>query len=103
MYDKDLLLAAIGASVGLAGLLLIFCGFLYSRSEAFGNADRIRRYRRVAQVGLIPFASALFSALLCTLCVQGPADYSSSFALLLFKMSLVLTLTYGIISMIWFL
>jgi hypothetical protein len=58
-------------SVGLAGVLLVFIGFVYARAESTGNAKRARRYVRLAQFGIIPFAVAMLSAWLSLTAMHG--------------------------------
>lgn len=101
--EKDTIIAALGSVIGLAGLLLIFIGFVYTRGEAFGNVATARRYQRVAKTGLVPFAISLISAWFCLRWLQwgGSADYF--LAILLFKGALILTLAYGIISVLTYL
>jgi hypothetical protein len=101
--EKDTILAVFGAAVGLAGIVLVFVGFISSHGEGFQNNDRKKIFKRVAKVGLIPFAIALIAAFLslCWLETSNPTSYY--FALLAFKVTLVSTLLYGIISVIFFL
>jgi ABC-type transport system involved in cytochrome bd biosynthesis fused ATPase/permease subunit len=62
-FAKDVIVAVVGASVALAGLLLVFSGFLFSQAAAFPPATTddaiINRFRNVGRCGLIPFAGAL--------------------------------------------
>jgi hypothetical protein len=101
--EKDTIIAAIGSAIGLAGLLLIFVGFVYTHGESFSSEATKRKFQRVAKAGIAPFSVALASAWFCLRWLQwsGPADYL--LALLLFKVCLLLTLAYGIISVIVYL
>jgi hypothetical protein len=101
--EKDTVLAAIGSAIGLAGLLLVFVGFIYTHGESFSSEATKRKFQRVAKAGIIPFSVALLCAWFCLRWLQwgGLADYS--YALLLFKLSLLLTLAYGIIAVIVYL
>jgi hypothetical protein len=101
--EKDTILAAIGSAIGLAGLLLVFVGFIYTHGESFSNAATKRKYQRVAKAGIVPFSVALVSAWFCLRWLQwcGPTDYL--LALLLFKVCLLLTFAYGIIAVIVYL
>ena len=66
---KDIVVAVLGASVGLAGLLLIFCGFLFAQSASFPKATTpdavIDRYRSIGHLGTIPFLASLALAGVC--------------------------------------
>ena len=101
--EKDTILAIFGASVGLAGIVLVFIGFVSAHGEGFQNNTRKKIFKRVAKVGLIPFAIALIAAFLslCWLETSSPSSYH--YALLSFKAALISTLLYGIISVSFFL
>ncbi len=75
--EKGTITAILGSSVGLAGILLVFIGFVYSRVETFEQSDRVRKYRLVAKLGTLPFLLALISAWMCLiwLLVQACMDY----------------------------
>ena len=68
-YAKDVVLALLGASIGLAGLLLVVAGFVLSQASSFPPATTpdslLRRYETAAKLGLIPFGLALAEAALC--------------------------------------
>jgi hypothetical protein len=65
LETKDTIVAVFGAAVGLAGILLVFVGFVYSRVETFDLADQRDKFRFVAKCGIAPFLVALASATLC--------------------------------------
>lgn len=62
-YAKDVVIAILGSSVGLAGLLLVFSGFVFAQADGFPKETTddaiINRYRRVGRAGLIPFLISL--------------------------------------------
>ena len=67
-FAKDVVIAVLGASVGLAGLLLVFSGFVFAQADGFPKATTddaiINKYRTVGRFGLAPFLlSLLISAL----------------------------------------
>src|SRR6266853_4852433 len=101
--DKDTVIAYLGASVALAGLLLVFSGYVYSHSESFNVAARKKKYQWIAKAGLIPFAIALLAAWISVNWLENQFPERYHLALILFKMSLISTLLYGIISMIFYL
>ena len=101
--EKDTILAIFGASVGLAGILLVFVGFVFSHAESFQNVGRKKSFQRVAKLGLIPFAISLFAAFLGLGWLQEPTPTIYYLALLSFKVALGSTLLYGVISVIFFL
>jgi len=101
--EKDTIIAALGSAIGLAGLLLVFIGFVYTHSESFTVETTKRKIKNVAKVGIAPFSVALASAWFCLRWLQwcSPTDYF--LVLLLFKVTLTLTLAYGIISVLAYL
>jgi hypothetical protein len=59
---KDVIVSILGAAVGLAGLLLVFSGFLFSQAASFppDTSDKIiNKYRNVARVAIYPFLGFL--------------------------------------------
>jgi len=68
-FAKDVVLALLGASIGLAGLLLVVAGFVLSQASSFPPASTpdavLKRYETAAKLGLIPFGLALAEAALC--------------------------------------
>lgn len=103
MMEKDTILAVFGSSVGLAGIVLVFVGFVSSHGEGFQNNDRKRVFKRVGKAGLAPFTIALAAASLSLCWLENPNPTSYYFALLAFKLSMISTLLYGIISVVFFL
>jgi hypothetical protein len=101
--EKDTIIAALGSVIGLAGVLLVFIGFVYAHGESFSNVSTKRKYQRVAKAGLAPFSIGLVAAWFCVRWLQwcGPTDYV--LAILLFKGALISTLAYGIISVLAYL
>jgi|ERR1700733_2291165 len=93
--------ALFGGSVGLGGILLVFVGFVYSHAETIDLADQRAKFRRVAQVGLIPFLLSLIDSALCLrwMRVQSPCLIGWSAGL--FYICLLLTGLYGI-GAFWF-
>jgi hypothetical protein len=65
---KDVVIAALGGAVALAGLLLVFSGFVFSQAASFPpettDDKTIRRYELAAKLGVIPFLIALGDAAL---------------------------------------
>jgi hypothetical protein len=99
--EKDTILAVFGAAVGLAGIVLVFIGFVSAHGEGFQNNTRKKVFKRVAKAGLIPFAVALIAAFLSLSWLETSSQTSYHYALLSFKVSLICTLLYGIISVVF--
>jgi hypothetical protein len=65
---KEIALAVLGGSVGLASVLVVFIGFLVAHAEALPATidDRIQeRYKGAAKWGLVPTSAAILEALVC--------------------------------------
>jgi hypothetical protein len=60
--DKEISLGIMGGAVAVAGLLLVFTGFLFARADQYDGSRRGDKYRTIARLGLIP----LLASLICT-------------------------------------
>jgi hypothetical protein len=99
---KDVVVAILGASVALAGLLLVFCGFVFSRAASFpvGTSDPIKqKWKNAALWGLLPFLMSMADAMLAAAWFvwQCPALYR--WTLGVFFVVLLFTAGYGVIIM----
>jgi hypothetical protein len=98
-YAKDVMVAVIGASVALGGLLLVFCGFIFAQAASFPKATTddtvITQYRSAALLGIWPFLGAIVNALtvLVWFCWPCPSLYFTSLGF--FAVLLVVTGVYG--------
>lgn len=83
-YAKDVMVAVLGASVGLAGLLLVFSGFLFSRADSFDKANTddtiINKYRNAGRLAGIPFLLSFAVAFLSIwwMTSPGPCVYMAT-------------------------
>ena len=60
------MLAVLGASVGLAGLLLVFAGFVFSQAASFPPTTDdaiIEKFERAGRFGVWPFLLAILIAI----------------------------------------
>jgi hypothetical protein len=74
--SKDLVVAILGAAVALAGLLLVFCGFLYSQADSFPSTTDdtlLDKYRNAAKLGVVPFLGCLAIAALAGAWLRSPS------------------------------
>ncbi len=92
---KDLAVAILGAAVALAGLLLVFVGFVYARGEAMAS-KRGDRFKHVARAGIAPFLVSLGCAWVCVTFLEGDASALVP-AILLFRADLVISAVYAAI------
>ena len=86
----------ISPSVALAGLLLVFVGFLLNRAKSFGTRTGDRP-KLLAMTGLFPIALALISAALCTLEAAMLVDFGYG-PVALFLGTLLVTVVYALIA-----
>ena len=96
---KDIVIAVLGGSVSLAGLLLIFSGFLFSQAAGFdpdNTPDKIiNHYRHAGRVGVFPFFMCLALAGVSIWWLRAPSDALLSICWYGFIALLVVTAAYG--------
>lgn len=97
--SKDIALAVFGGGVSLAGLLLVFSGFLFSQSASFDqetvDEELINRYRRAAKFGVVPFGLCLGLSAAALWWLRNPSDMAFAVILIGFVALLVITAGYG--------
>lgn len=97
--SKDLAIAILGGSVSLAGLLLIFSGFLFSQAESFPpehtDDNTIRRYKNAAKAGVLPFLGCLIVTWIAGAWLRSPSPEMFTAAWYGFSGLLALTGIYG--------
>jgi hypothetical protein len=97
--SKDIILAVLGGSVSLAGLLLIFSGFLFSQAAGFdpdNTPDKIiNRYRNAARFGVLPFLMCLATAGIAIWWLRSPSENLLIIRWIGFIALLVVTAVYG--------
>jgi len=85
-----------GAAVSLAGLILVFIGFVFTRAESMGTAALTKKYKNVARGGVIPLIPLMASGWLCLNYLSGdPGAYG--LALLAFRTGFVVTAVYALV------
>jgi hypothetical protein len=106
-YAKDVMLGILGASVGLAGLLLIFSGYVFAQAAAFPPAttdDRIiNKFRNAGRFGLWPFLLALANAVISTVWLVHPSCLTYLASVTVFFVLLLGTALYGAILLKFYL
>ena len=91
---QDVLRAIIAPAVSLAGLLMVFVGFLLNRAEATGLPRRTDSLKRAAKWGLVPMALALLCAGLSVLAMTMSFNLQPV-VVVLFEGALVITGAYA--------
>lgn len=96
---SDLMLAILGSSVGLGGLLLVFCGYVFSQANTFTPEHTddtvIARYKKAGSFGLWPFLGSILDALLALAWFFCQTQQLFWLTLALFVLLLLATATYG--------
>jgi hypothetical protein len=98
---KDAMVAIIGGGVALAGLLLIFSGFLFAQAAlldqraAVENKAYIEGFRATARLGMVPFSVALLLAALGLVYWEKPTQCVAQTAIWGFIALSVATVGYG--------
>ncbi len=99
-YAKDVVIAILGSSVALAGLLLVFGGFVFAQAQGFPRATTddaiINRYRNVGRMGLIPFLFSLSLAATSVVWFLCPSESLYRFSVYGFLFLLLGTAAYAI-------
>ena len=98
-YAKEVMLGVLGASVGLAGLLLVFCGFLFGQAASFPPAHTddatIERYKNAARLALLPFLGAVAASVAVMVWFFYPDETFYRIIVAFFMLLLVATAVYG--------
>lgn len=90
--------AVLGGAVSLAGLLLVFIGFLFSQITAAMSDQRQARYRLAARFGLIPFSASLVLAIVAASYWLWPSDQMAR-SLLVATIALAIAVgAYGLVA-----
>jgi hypothetical protein len=106
-YAKDVMLALLGASVGLAGLLLAVSGFVFAQAGSFPpettDDETIERYQRAGKIGLVPFGLSLAEAGLCLAWLLHSSAVLYHLGVAGFFLLLILTAAYGFVLLLRYL
>ena len=106
-YAKDVMLALLGASVGLAGLLLAVSGFVFAQAGSFPpettDNETIGRYESAGKIGLVPFGLSLVEAGVCLAWLLHSTSELYSVGVAGFYLLLVLTALYGFVLLLRYL
>jgi hypothetical protein len=97
MAERDTLLAVVGGDVGIAGLILVFAGFVITKAESFAVVRKANAYRWIARLSLIPILASLGSAWLSIDAIEGCA-WCGEYSLYSLKIVLALTGTYAVVG-----
>lgn len=100
MPDNGVLSAILGGDISLAGLVLVFSGFLFGKANEFSGRYG-DRFKWLAVAGVVPALGALAAAWACADAIQGN-QWAAAHAFCVLKVVLVLTGLYAIVAGIAF-
>jgi uncharacterized membrane protein len=95
--EKDVILAALGSDVAVAGLILVFAGFLVTKAGSYEGSRAGDKYNWLAVAGLLPIVVALAAAWMCVDALQG-GQWESDHTLWMLKIVLAMTGIYAVVS-----
>jgi hypothetical protein len=97
--DHDTILAVLSSGIALAGLLLVFSGFLFTKAASF-ETKRGDRYRWFARATLVPVLSALALTWMSINALDGD-QWAAYHLLTCLKIVLGVTAAFAIIGVIF--
>ncbi|MBN1548333.1 MAG: hypothetical protein JW902_16910 [Syntrophaceae bacterium] len=97
MAERDAIITVLGSDIGLAGLILVFAGFLLSKAGDF-DGRRGDKFRLLARWSLVPILAVISSAFLSIYAIEG-CQWATSFSLFSLKIVLSLTGIYAVIGL----
>jgi|SRR6266481_6815128 len=99
MMQKDVALGILAAAVTISGLILVFCGFLFSKAAEYSDIRRGDKFRAFAKVGAVPLLASFTSSWVCIMAVQDNT-WAVTHGILIFQIALVISAVYSIISLL---
>jgi hypothetical protein len=99
---KDIASAILSGSLSLAGVLLIFFGAVYARSEQYAHTGGRYFAKLFHKLGLLPFLSALMSSLTSLHWMLTGQDVWFGWCVKLFQVTVIVTGLYGSLATILF-
>jgi hypothetical protein len=101
MADKDEALAILQAAIAIAGLILVYSGFVLAKGAGLSDVRKQEKFQRLAKWGLVPVIVSLFCALMAVRALlpgRFGSAWSSNWVLFTFEVVLFLTGAYAIIA-----
>lgn len=98
MVDQNTILAALQSGIALAGLLLIFSGFLFTKAASY-DTRRGDKFKRLAQCTLIPILAALVLSWISLEALEGSMWAAENLVLCL-RITLGVTAIFAIIGIL---
>jgi hypothetical protein len=96
-YLREAATSVFGVANDLAGLLLVFIGYVYARGEGFRNVRHGDQFKHVAKAGIVPFVTLLVCSWFALNYIQGGATVDYQIAMFLFRASIALIAWYAFV------
>ncbi len=94
MMQKDIALGLLAAIVTIEGLILIFCGFLFTKAESY-ETKRGKKFKLMAKLGVLPLIASFLSSWVCIMAIQ-----DNPWAVLNGVIAIVISAIYSIIALL---
>lgn len=98
MAERDAILAVLSSGIALAGLLLVFSAFLFSKAGSF-ETRRGDKFRMLARSTLIPVLAALALAWISIMALEGNR-WAAIHLITLLKVTLGITAVFAIVGVL---
>jgi hypothetical protein len=95
--QRDAAIAVIDAASALAGLLLVFVGFVYARGEGLSNVNRGAKFKNAARAGVLLFVAMLVCCWFSLNYIQDGSQADYQIAMFAFRVGLVVTGLYALL------
>lgn len=99
MAERDTILAVLQSDIGVAGLILVFAGFLLAKGETY-ETRRGDKYRLLSRLSLFPILACATSIWISMDAIEGNA-WCANHSLGSLKLVLVIAGIYAIIATTW--
>jgi hypothetical protein len=103
---KDVVIATLGASAAIAGIILIFSGFLFAQAATFPveTSDKLlEKFRLCGKLGALPFVSCMAVTGISFWWMLSPGACAYWLNIWMFGITLVITTGYGVATILFLL
>jgi hypothetical protein len=101
MADKDIALAILQAAIAIAGLVLVYSGFILAKASSLSDTRKAKKFELLAKGAMVPVITALicsFMGVRVLLPGHFGSLWASNWILFVFEIVLALTGGYAIIA-----
>jgi hypothetical protein len=98
VQERDTILSVLSSAIALAGLLLIFSGFLFAKAASF-ETSRGDKFKVLARWTLVPVLVSLALSWISLMAVEGN-HWASLHLITLLKLTLIVTAIFAIVGIL---